>query len=145
MVDAATTFILDMVKELVVEQIDLISGAEKELKQVQSELELMNAFLMEYAAKQEKGEVFIHFERQIMEAVYKAEDTIDACLTHKAKSGGGGVLNLKHHLDLAKKVKELRLQLQPIFDRTIQAFNASAEPQGTSDDNKFKKRKNVKD
>ncbi|XP_047941182.1 putative late blight resistance protein homolog R1A-10 [Salvia hispanica] len=139
MAEAAVTFLLENVQKLLVEQMNLISGAEKELKQLQSELELMNAFLIEYANNREKGQVFIQFERQIREAVYEAEDTLDACLTHKAKSGGS-ILNIKH-LNLAKKVKELRLQLQPTFDRAIKGFNALpvADGSGVPHDNKLKK------
>ncbi|KAL1553937.1 putative late blight resistance protein R1A-10 [Salvia divinorum] len=140
MAEAAVTFLLENVQKLLVEQMNLISGAEKELKQLQSELELMNAFLIEYANNREKGQVFIQFERQIREAVYEAEDTLDACLTHKAKSKSAVLLNLKN-ADLAKKVKELRLQLQPIFDRAIKGLNALpvAVGSGIPHDNKLKK------
>ncbi|XP_057801553.1 putative late blight resistance protein homolog R1A-10 [Salvia miltiorrhiza] len=142
MAEAAVTFLLDNVQKLLVEQMHLISGAEKELKQLQIELELMNAFLMEYADKREKGRVFIQFERQIREAVYEAEDILDACLTQKAQSGATTIRNFMHLHDLAEKVNELRLQLQPIFDRAIKGLNALpiAHPSAaTPDDNKFKK------
>lgn len=122
MAEAAVTFLLENVKKLLLEQINLILGAEKELQLLKNELELMKAFLKESATKREKGEVFIQFERQIREAVYEAEDTIDACLTAKAKASG---LRSLKNLDLAKKVKELRLQrLQPMFDRAMTGLTA---------------------
>ncbi|XP_057767424.1 putative late blight resistance protein homolog R1A-10 isoform X1 [Salvia miltiorrhiza] len=145
MAEAAVTFLLENVQKLLVEQADLISGAEKELNDLQDELGLLKAFLMDYEETRKKGQVFTQFERHIREAVYEAEDILDACLTHKAKYGGC-IFNLKH-LDLAKKAKELRPQLQSIFDRAIRLreellppiADPSAATLGTSDDDKFKK------
>ncbi|KAL1553940.1 putative disease resistance RPP13-like protein 3 [Salvia divinorum] len=116
MAEAAVTFLLENVKKLVVEQASLIKGAEGELKQLEDELELMNAFLIEHSDNQEKGPVFIELVKQIREAVYDAEDTLDTCLT--AKFNSVGLLN-RNNVDLAKKVKELRLQLEPKFAKAM--------------------------
>ncbi|XP_057767423.1 putative late blight resistance protein homolog R1A-10 [Salvia miltiorrhiza] len=126
MAEPAVTFLLENVQKLLVDHINLISGAEAELRHLQNELELMKAFLIESANKREKGEVFRQHERQIREVVYKAEDTLDACLTQaaaeKSKSFSFKTLNHKRY-DLAKKVKALREQeVQPIFDRARLGF-----------------------
>ncbi|KAH6805061.1 hypothetical protein C2S51_029892 [Perilla frutescens var. frutescens] len=83
----------------------------------------MIAVLKDSAKKGEKGQVFLQFEKQIREAVYDAEDTLDSCLTQKSGKGTG-ILNRKS-IDLAKKVKELRVnQLEPLFNRATQALTA---------------------
>ncbi|XP_042066607.1 putative late blight resistance protein homolog R1A-10 [Salvia splendens] len=122
MAEAAVTFLLENVQKLLVDHINLISGAEAELRQLQNELELMKAFLMESANKREKGEVFRQHERQIREVVYKAEDTLDACLTQAAADKSKSFTFRRY--DLAKKVKALREQdVQPIFDRARIGFS----------------------
>ncbi|KAG6424322.1 hypothetical protein SASPL_114737 [Salvia splendens] len=122
MAEAAVTFLLENVQKLLVDHINLISGAEAELRQLQNELELMKAFLMESANKREKGEVFRQHERQIREVVYKAEDTLDACLTQAAADKSKPFAFKRY--DLAKKVKALREQdVQPIFDRARIGFS----------------------
>ncbi|KAH6805062.1 hypothetical protein C2S51_029893 [Perilla frutescens var. frutescens] len=131
MAEPAVTFLLENVQKLLVDHINLITGAESELRQLQNELELMKAFLMESANKRVKGEVFRQHERQIREAVYRAEDTLDACLTQAAAEKSKS-FSLRR-LDLAKKVKTLREQeVQPIFDRARMGFATlpMADPSG---------------
>lgn len=127
MAEPAVTFLLENVQKLLVDHMNLISGAETELRQLQNELELMKAFLIESANKREKGEVFRQHERQIREVVYKAEDTLDACLTQAAAADKSKPFSFKNlnpkRFDLAKKVKALREhEVQPIFDRARMGF-----------------------
>lgn len=126
MAEPAVTFLLENVQKLLVDHKNLITGAEAELRQLRNELELMKAFLIESANKREKGEVFRQHERQIREVVYRAEDTLDACLSQAAadnsKSSFVKSLNPRR-IDLAKKVKALReKEVQPIFDRARMGF-----------------------
>ncbi|KAH6822901.1 hypothetical protein C2S53_008094 [Perilla frutescens var. hirtella] len=126
MAEPAVTFLLENVQKLLVDHIKLVSGAENELRLLQNDLLLMKAFLEESANKREKGELFRQNERQIREAVYKAEDTIDACLTQAAaaeRSKGFAIKNLSKRLDLAKKVKSIREEdIQPVFFRARMDF-----------------------
>ncbi|XP_047938879.1 putative disease resistance RPP13-like protein 3 [Salvia hispanica] len=147
MADAAVTFLLENVKQLVVEQASLVKGAEGELKQLENDLALMNAFLMEHSDNQDNGPIFMELVKQIREAVYDAEDALDTLtLKAKSKSKPGGIPSLKT-LDLAKKVKELRLQLKPAFDRAMSNLkgpaqsvaDGSASTLGTSHHNILKK------
>ncbi|KAL1553938.1 putative disease resistance RPP13-like protein 3 [Salvia divinorum] len=113
MAEAAVTFLLENVKKLMVERASLISGAERELKQLENDLELMNAFLIEHSDNQEKGL------------------SSQSC----------------NNVDLAEKVKELRLQLEPTFAKAMNNLNGpsqsvaggSAATQGTSHHNILKK------
>lgn len=131
MAEAALTFLLENVQKLLVERMDLITGAEKEMKALKNEVALMVAVLKELEENQEKGEVFLQLEKQIREAVYDAEDTLDACLTQKSEKKIS-FLSLKA-FDLAKKVKQLRVDgLMPIFTKatdtltTLRPIHASA-------------------
>ncbi|KAL8478609.1 hypothetical protein ACS0TY_030478 [Phlomoides rotata] len=134
MAEPAVTFLLENVQKMMVDQIDLISGYEGELKQLQNDLELMTAFLEESANVREKGKVYRQFEKQIREVVYKAEDTIDDCLRQAAaeKLSRFGKLNPKR-VDLAKRVRTLReKEVLPVFSEaragfaSLPIFNASA-------------------
>ncbi|KAI3463667.1 hypothetical protein Pfo_020330 [Paulownia fortunei] len=135
MAEAAVTFLLENVQKLLLDQVNLISGAESELKQLENELDLMKAFLVESANKREKGELFRKFERQIREVVYQAEDILDSCLIQAAAEKSRGILhrNLNpKRLGLAKQVKSLREdKVKPIFEQakinfaTLQIGDAS--------------------
>ncbi|KAK4394845.1 putative disease resistance protein [Sesamum angolense] len=111
MADAAITFLLENGVQLVKSYYDLISGAEAELKQLRDEVALLKAYLRQASRKEQKDDPLREMERQIREAIYDAEDTIDSCLTD------AGVANSKFKLfrslrpkrgTLASEVKSLR-------------------------------------
>ncbi|KAH6763392.1 hypothetical protein C2S52_020825 [Perilla frutescens var. hirtella] len=140
--EPAVTFLLENVQKLLVDHINIITGAETELRQLQNELELMKAFLVESADKREKGELFRQHERQIREAVYKAEDTIDACLTlaaaEKPRRFDFPFTKKAKRFDFAKEVKTIREQeIQPVFFRARMEFSnlPIADPPQTTTQN----------
>ncbi|KAI3454409.1 hypothetical protein Pfo_011072 [Paulownia fortunei] len=126
MADAAVTFLLENVSQLLKSYVDLISGAENELEQLKNELGLLKAFLQEAAKKQKKEDLFREMERQIREVVYDAEDTIDSCLTQAAAAKGKNILRRglnPKRVSLAKEVKSLREdKVKPMFDKAKMDF-----------------------
>ncbi|KAH6795178.1 hypothetical protein C2S52_005655 [Perilla frutescens var. hirtella] len=142
--EAVVAFLLENVKNLVKDQVDLISGAEAELEQLQRMLEMIEAVLKDMAEMQAKGHRFTQLQKHIREAVYNAEDVIDASLTHRSKDRTNQWIPSSKNLSLAKKVKDLReKELQPLYDRATQALaglpmrdaaSAGATAAGTSDD-----------
>ncbi|KAH6794739.1 hypothetical protein C2S52_005216 [Perilla frutescens var. hirtella] len=82
MAEAAVTFLLEQLKEVVIGYKDLISGAENEFKQLNDDLDLLKAFLKETAKNTKKDVLLREWERRIRNAVYEVEDTIDTCLTN---------------------------------------------------------------
>ncbi|XP_057787905.1 putative late blight resistance protein homolog R1A-10 [Salvia miltiorrhiza] len=81
MAEAAVSFLLEQVKEVVTEYKDLISGAENEFNQLNKELGLLKAFLKDAAKATKQEHLFREMEKQVREVVYEVEDTIDTCLT----------------------------------------------------------------
>ncbi|KAI3454407.1 hypothetical protein Pfo_011070 [Paulownia fortunei] len=126
MADAAVTFLLKNVSQLLISYADLISGAEDELQHLKNELDLLKAFLRAAANKPKKEESFREMERQIKEVVYDVEDTIDSCLTQAAASKGKNILRRglnPKRVSLAKEVKSLREdKVKPMFDRAKMDF-----------------------
>ncbi|KAK4402244.1 putative disease resistance RPP13-like protein 3 [Sesamum angolense] len=122
MAEAAVTFLLENLQQLVADQVSLISGAQNELEQLQNELDLMKSFLEDSASKREKGEVFKTLEKQIREIVYSAEDTIDTCVSQAA--AGWVKRNIKlNRLSLAKEVQSLREEkVKPAFNEARMKF-----------------------
>ncbi|KAL0290449.1 UNVERIFIED_CONTAM: putative disease resistance RPP13-like protein 3 [Sesamum calycinum] len=123
MAEAAVTFLLENLQQLVADQVSLISGAQNELEQLQNELDLMKSFLEDSASKREKGEVFKTLEKQIREIVYSAEDTIDTCVS-QAAAGSWVKRNIKlNRLSLAKEVQSLREEkVKPAFNEARMKF-----------------------
>ncbi|KAK6148283.1 hypothetical protein DH2020_019195 [Rehmannia glutinosa] len=118
MADAALTFLVENVSQLLKSHVDLISGAEKELEQLKNELCLLKAFLHQ---KPTKEELFREIERQIKEVVYDAEGIIDNCLTQADAAKGRNfvrrILN-PNRVSFAEEVKSLREdKVKPMFDK----------------------------
>ncbi|KAL0284068.1 UNVERIFIED_CONTAM: putative disease resistance protein [Sesamum radiatum] len=104
MAEAAVTFLLENLQQLVADQLSLISGAQNELEQLQNELDLMKSFLEDSASKRVKSELFKTLEKQIRDIVYTAEDTIDTCVS-QAAAGSWFKRNLNpNRLSLAKEI-----------------------------------------
>ncbi|KAL0384875.1 UNVERIFIED_CONTAM: putative late blight resistance proteinR1A-10 [Sesamum radiatum] len=143
MAEAAVTFLLENLQQLVSDQLSLISGAQNELEQLQNELDLMKSFLEDSASKRVKSELFKTLEKQIREIVYTAEDTIDTCVS-QAAAGSWFKRNLNpNRLSLAKEVQSLREEkVKPAFEdarmkfATLQIADAPP-PQDTSDPRKI--------
>ncbi|KAI3464148.1 hypothetical protein Pfo_020811 [Paulownia fortunei] len=121
MADAAVTFLLEKVSEVLKSYADLISGAENDLHQLNNELGLLKSFLQDAAKKPKKEEFFREIERQIRDVVYDAEDTIDSCLTQAAKAKAKFSLRRRFSasdVNLATQVKSLREdKVKPVLDK----------------------------
>lgn len=84
MAEASLAFLLESVKQLVLNHVDLHSKAKSELDLLEVELKSMKANILEEASwKPRKEEQFK--ARRIREVVYEAEDAIDSCVTHAAQ------------------------------------------------------------
>ncbi|KAK4427719.1 putative disease resistance protein [Sesamum alatum] len=122
MAEAAVTFLLENLQQLVTDQINLISGAETDLAELQNELDLMKSFLQDSASKRVKSELFKTLEKQIRDIVYTAEDTIDTCVSQAAAGSLLRKLN-PNRLSLAKEVKSLRDEkVKPAFEEARMKF-----------------------
>ncbi|KAH6794735.1 hypothetical protein C2S52_005212 [Perilla frutescens var. hirtella] len=140
MAEAAVTFLLEQLKEVVIGYKDLISGAEKELELLKNDLGLLKAFLKDAAKKRRKDHVLKELERRIREVVYEVEDIIDACFT-KAIEAKTKKYSYKR-INLAKDVKSIREdKVLPLFkdtDKFDSMHRINADGSRTPDDQRTK-------
>lgn len=131
MADAAVTFLVQKLRLVMVDCASLFAGLEGELKKLQCQLQLLLAFLEDPANKWEMEELR-KIEREIREAVYEAEDAIDAYLTHAAAPSKSGCFlpfnQIPLRLKQRKTVKALKEQrLSSLLDVARKALaDASA-------------------
>lgn len=123
---AEVTFLVELVKEVIIAHKDQISGAETEFKLLENELNLIEAFLMDIAARKKKDHIYRELERQIREAMCEVEDTIDNSLVQAAKTKRtfcGLRVSSSKRFYLAKKVKSIREeQLHPLIEKVNADF-----------------------
>ncbi|KAH6794738.1 hypothetical protein C2S52_005215 [Perilla frutescens var. hirtella] len=151
MAEAAVTFLLEQVTEVVKGHKDLISGAENEFNQLNNELGYLKAFLKDAATKSKQEHLFKELERNIRDVVYEVEDTIDTCLTKaieakaKAKTSRKPNFMNSKRFSLAKEVKSIREEkVQPILKDAKLRFGSMqiADGSGPAEDprnNKLKR------
>ncbi|XP_042039506.1 putative late blight resistance protein homolog R1A-10 [Salvia splendens] len=130
MADAAVTFLLENVVQLVTYQVNLIGGAEDELNRLKKDLGTLNSFLRDAAKMANKPEGFRDIERRIRDVVYEAEDTIDSCISNNAaaastKNPVRKLLKSKR-VSLAEEVKSLREGEVCEMVKTVQTFIANS-------------------
>ncbi|KAH6808434.1 hypothetical protein C2S51_029542 [Perilla frutescens var. frutescens] len=116
MAEAAVSFLLEKLKNVVIEYEDLISGAENEFNLLNTELGLLEAFLKNAAKKATKQDLFREVTMQIRDVVYEVEDTIDVCMTKisqaKARTSRRPALSdSSKRISLAQEVKFIREEM----------------------------------
>lgn len=135
MADAAVTFLLDNVTQLLKHKISLIAGAEVELELLKKDLVSLKAFLHDAAGRENKPEGFRDIESRIRDVVYEAEDTIDSCMTHAAAAKNKNfvrrALNSTKRLTLAEEVQTLRDGKVVEMVATAQRFAATEMVNGS--------------
>lgn len=125
--EAALTFLLQNVKDLLASNKGFIAGAETELKLLQDELDNLRHFLQESAQIHKEEDQFNELQLQIRDVVYDVEDVIDTCLTKVAVKTRNPFRKLSMktttHDDLAVKVKELREnKVRSMIDEATRKF-----------------------
>lgn len=112
MAEPAVSFLLENVSQLLEYHGSLISGADSELRQLTIDLDLLKAYLRDWAMKPKEEEALEKFKRQLKEVVYELEDTIDSYLTYEAAP--------KNINFMAERVKDLRIRhMKPLLDSYI--------------------------
>lgn len=120
MAEAAVSFLLEGLKDILIHNVDLISGARNEFQQLTDDLDLLNASVAKLMLKRKEEEGPLReILKQIREGVYEVEDTIDALLTQAYSQNSKNFFRRrlrKWHFSLAKEVNSLReRKLKPIF------------------------------
>ncbi|KAH6809997.1 hypothetical protein C2S51_027780 [Perilla frutescens var. frutescens] len=121
MAEAAVTFLLTQVTEVLKEYHNLIAGAESEFNQLSNDLSSLKAFLKEMAKKKKKDDLLRVLERRIRTVVYEVEDTMDSCMTKviesKASHSLVSAILPTRSFSLAREVKSMiEEKVQPLFN-----------------------------
>ncbi|KAL1554203.1 hypothetical protein AAHA92_14788 [Salvia divinorum] len=132
MADAALTILLEQLRDTLRWYRDLLSGSEDDFRELNSDLNLMKAFLSD-AGDGRSEKMFKEIERQIRDVVYVVEDTIDKCLL--AAKGKSTIRGLNKKFSLAEEVRSLReKKVKPVLD-LVNANYATFAGTGSSSGN----------
>ncbi|XP_047944943.1 late blight resistance protein R1-A-like [Salvia hispanica] len=87
MADAATEFVLNNLKELVLHEAHLINDTEGNIKKLESDLLHFQAFLKDTVKMRKSNERIRLMRKEIHDAVYDVEDIIDAFMVKNRETG----------------------------------------------------------
>ena len=123
MAEIAVTVVIDRLLSLLTEEAILLRGVDTEVADIKRELSYIQAFLKDADAKAEKGDTISHglktWVQELRETAYSIEDLVDEYILHFAnppRQSGiilwiSQIANLKPCLEIASKVKDLKLKV----------------------------------
>ncbi|KAG5627005.1 hypothetical protein H5410_012223, partial [Solanum commersonii] len=117
MVDVGVEFLLENLKQLVLDNVELIGGVKNEIENLRDDLSEFNAFLKQAAMVRSENPVLKELVKSIRKVVNRAEDAIDKFVieakVHKDK-GFKAVLDKPVHY---KRVREAAVEIKGIRDK----------------------------
>lgn len=125
MADAVVEFLLENLKQLLLYNVDLISGVKDQVESLYRELSLMKAFLRDSKEKRSEYETVREIVRQIRDVAYEAEDVIDTFVVNAAMQKARSTLSkIVHVLDypvklrsVAKEIETIKMKVKDIYDK----------------------------
>lgn len=119
MADAVVEFLLENLKQLLLYNVDLISGVKEQVESLYRELSLMNAFLRDSKEKRSQYEVVREIVRQIRDVAYEAEDIIDNFIVTAAlQRTRNRISRIVHVLDsrnIARDIELIKTRIKEIY------------------------------
>ncbi|XP_059649788.1 disease resistance protein RPP13-like [Cornus florida] len=138
MADPAVGFLLENLKQLLVYNVDLISGVKKQVESLCTDFDLMQAFLKDSNEKRSEYETLRVLVRKIRDVAYEAEDIIDTFVVNaavqKARSTMGKIVHAVDYTltlrSVAKDIEEIKAKVKEIYDHKIFGIEVlqSSEP-----------------
>ncbi|CAA0822908.1 Putative disease resistance protein [Striga hermonthica] len=120
MADAAVEFLLENLKQLLLDKADLIHGAKAQVARLQDDLCFFNAFLKDSTKKRRKDLCHKELVRRIRNVAYDAEDVIDAYVTQAkdSRSKNYFLRSIKPFqlTNIAVEVEDVRAKVKEIYD-----------------------------
>lgn len=118
--EAAISFLLDNVKQLLAHQIHLIRGANDEVVLLQKDLEILQAFIEDASAKKNKDQALKVLMRQVKDVIFEAEDAIDTFVIQAAEKKTQGFFAKMTNgsiktLNIANEVQTVRARINRFF------------------------------
>ncbi|PIN04260.1 hypothetical protein CDL12_23204 [Handroanthus impetiginosus] len=129
MADAAVEFLLENIKQLLLDQDRLIKDAKSQLQILEKDLSMFKALLEEHSTeKRNKNKALKELMRQIREVVYDAEDIIDAYVTQAAQNKTRNfltriVLGRAKLLSLSQNIEGIGQEVKRIYEKSRADFS----------------------
>ncbi|KAK7857877.1 putative disease resistance protein rdl6 [Quercus suber] len=124
MADSVVSFLLENVTQLLSQESKLLGGVEDQVRSLQNELSLINAFLKNTDGKRHDNELVKEVVSQIRDVAYEAEDVIDtfimAVTKHRRKGKLGKLVHsynraISFH-EVANKIESIKIINKEIHD-----------------------------
>ncbi|KAA8529814.1 hypothetical protein F0562_034329 [Nyssa sinensis] len=127
MADAVVDFLLENLKQLLLYNVDLISGVKDQIESLYRELSLMKAFLKDSMEKRSEYETVRELVRQIRDVAYEAEDIIDTFVVNAAMQKARSTMRkIVHVLDystnlrnVGKEIESIKAKVKEIYDKKM--------------------------
>ncbi|KAJ6804044.1 putative disease resistance protein isoform X3 [Iris pallida] len=89
MAEAAVSFVVDKLGNLLVEELILLHGVNDQVERLRRELQRMQCFLRDADTKRKRDERVKHWVKEIRDVAYEAEDVIDTFIINAADTHRG--------------------------------------------------------
>ncbi|CAA3018557.1 late blight resistance homolog R1B-17 [Olea europaea subsp. europaea] len=136
MIDGTVTFILENLKELIASNSKQISEVNDKVKSLSNDLDFFKGFIKDATDNPIEYENMKELEKQIRDAVFKAEDIVDQYVIEATQYKSSSVFKkIKHPLDhptkllnLAQEIEPMKATVNMIYERKM--FGAGARQDG---------------
>uniref|UniRef100_A0A5B7BL80 Uncharacterized protein n=1 Tax=Davidia involucrata TaxID=16924 RepID=A0A5B7BL80_DAVIN len=127
MADAVVDFLLENLKQLLLYNVDLISGVKDQIESLYRELSLMKAFLKDSMEKRSEYETVRELVRQIRDVAYEAEDIIDTFVVNMAMQKARSPMRRIVHVfdystnlrNVGKEIESIKAKVKEIYDKKM--------------------------
>ncbi|KAH7513308.1 hypothetical protein FEM48_Zijuj12G0186300 [Ziziphus jujuba var. spinosa] len=126
MAENVVSFLLDNLARYLTQEVDLLHGFEDEVKMLQNDLTMIDAFLKDSEAEQNENDEVQEVVEQIRDVGREAEDVVDTCVANlimqRRKKSLSKLLNRFSHASMLRhvveKIKSLQKTITQIYDNT---------------------------
>ena len=124
MADSVVSFLLENLTQLLIQESKLLGGVKDQVRSLQNELSLINAFLKNTEGKQHDNELVKEVVSQIRDVAYEAEDVIDTFIMTEMKHNRRSKLRKAIHYfergsvlhEVASKIESIKNVIKEIYE-----------------------------
>lgn len=122
MADTAINFLLEKLLQVLSEDVRLIAGVQEEFQDLLEQVQILNAFINDFAKLVRKSIMWKEMEKAILTTVFRTEDIIDEFLVEARLNQEKNILrkafhfahNTVRHRDLSIKIKDIIEEMKKI-------------------------------
>ncbi|XP_058112002.1 disease resistance protein RPM1-like [Magnolia sinica] len=130
MAESVVKLLLEKLSALLNEEVSLLKGVRREVKEIKKELDRMRALLKDADRRKDSNEEMKTWVGEVRDAAHDVEDTIDEFLYRMDRPRRGGFKgflidtihipkNISDSHQLAKRLQETKVNVQNIFQRRV--------------------------